>query len=702
MKKGRTYFILLLTFVVFGSNGQENDPGPGNASTYRDVSFFSEAFQTNRWYRIYLPDDYEQNSGTRYPVIYYFHGYGGRYKWDGYDPDDDVYYPGNGRKDPPFVMEWNSYVKDHDVIIVTWDGYEPNLHEGKKMREGIKYGDAFPYDYMLAHDTENHHWGWDFRLYFRDLVQHVDQSFRTIPDRDHRAITGLSMGGQSAYYIAGQNKDLVSSVSAFDPAANFPLYGPKGHQSVFPTLQLYRSLKGLSVRLTMTDGDWLKYDDWKMKRIFEAADLSHFEAHIADYPDHWAADIDKQLDFHMEEFQKRHPAPPDNWHHLCPAFPSFEVWGYNIHARRSQPALTILEDVSPGYMKILAREFIPDGPIVENETVAVSTGNVYSPNAPYQLATYNLSSGKMKIQRINASADGRLTFELGGGGHLVGINGKGHRNEARLKIVFDHNREYFYFEEGVPSSLDFTLINLGKRAAKDIEITVSSTHPYIKLKDDKVKLEKIAKGALVSLKDQFSFSFTHHSDSSFAGSMLFEVKVNGKLSGTQKVMFFTIPESRYITEDDIILLDGRTVTNIPVYLQGPNIIQLQNLSGGEGNGNGILEGGENALAYIRLPKGLGPNDADTFHRTYLINHFDDSFMSVKKLSYEMKLNQASMTSASTVLSLMKNTPDNYQLDLLFRVESLYNDPDDPTSRTAIYAHKYDYRRVKLKVNQVVR
>jgi hypothetical protein len=75
-------------------------------------------------------------------------------------------------------MEWKNYVKEHDVIIVTWDGYEPNLHEGKKMREGIKYGNTSPYDYVRAHEKKDHHWGWDYRLYFRDLVKHVDQNFR--------------------------------------------------------------------------------------------------------------------------------------------------------------------------------------------------------------------------------------------------------------------------------------------------------------------------------------------------------------------------------------------------------------------------------------------------------------------------------------------------------------------------------------------
>ena len=73
------------------------------------------------------------------------------------------------------------------------------------------------------------------------------------------------------------------------------------------------------------------------------------------------------------------------------------------------------------------------------------------------------------------------------------------------------------------------------------------------------------------------------------------------------------------------MLDGRTV-NVPVYQQGPNQIEQQDISGGEGNGNGILEPGEKALVYVRLAQGMGPNDINTFHRTYLINAFDDPFL----------------------------------------------------------------------------
>lgn len=181
---------------------------PTTIFTQKDSTFFSQAFDTERWYRIYLPADYDADDSKRYPVIYYFHGWGGRYKWDSYTLEDDPGYPENGRKETPFVMEWRNYSQSHDIIIVTWDGYEPNLHPGKYHREGIDYGGCNPYDFPHAHEDPIVHWGWDFRLHFRELVAHIDSNYRTMADRDHRGVTGLSMGGLTACWIG---KCLLSS-----------------------------------------------------------------------------------------------------------------------------------------------------------------------------------------------------------------------------------------------------------------------------------------------------------------------------------------------------------------------------------------------------------------------------------------------------------------------------------------------------------
>jgi enterochelin esterase family protein len=47
----------------------------------------------------------------------------------------------------------------------------------------------------------------------RDLVPMVDQSYRTIADRDHRAMAGLSMGGMQTLFIASRHLDTFAWVA---------------------------------------------------------------------------------------------------------------------------------------------------------------------------------------------------------------------------------------------------------------------------------------------------------------------------------------------------------------------------------------------------------------------------------------------------------------------------------------------------------
>lgn len=682
-----TIFLIVLFFL-----------GMTTASAQKDASFYSNAFETERDYRIYLPSDYDIQSEKEYPVVYYFHGWGGRYKWDNYVLEDDPDHETNGRENPPFVMEWLDYSQNHDVIIVTWDGYEPNLHPGQYTREGIKYGSCSPYDYPRAHESGGaiKHWGWDYKLYFRDLVAHIDSSYRTIADRDHRAITGLSMGGLTTLYVSGQNKDLVGSASAFCPADNIPNYGPKGYLSVFPVLEMYRSLKGLPVRITATDGDWLHANDIQMKRIFEGSGFKSFEFHEADFPDHWAADIDLQLDFHMEEFEKKHKRPVD-WNHICPAFKIFDQWGYSFNIERSAPALTILEQVSKKHMKVYSREFIPDGPLVSDETIGVNTDMLYTPSCIHNFNVYNLTKNSFSSHQLSSTSDGRLNFNLPGGGNILGIQGEGMDSGPDLIVVNESNRDYSYFEANTPYNLDFTMVNVGFQDAHNISVKAFSDHPFIAFADDEISLPSVASATSVVLDSVFSFGFAGYSDENLAGNILLEISINDVVADTQKIVFFVTPVSPFVADDEMIILDGRTQSSVPVFDQGRDSVQYKNLSGGTGNGNGIPEMGEEILVYIKLEQGLSPNDKNTFHKTYLIGAYDKDYVNVEKLKYDEKVSQAGATSISSIISIADSIASD-TTDLWFRVESLYNE-NKAEARRSTYEFYYDYRKVRMAISR---
>jgi enterochelin esterase family protein len=50
------------------------------------------------------------------------------------------------------------------------------------------------------------------------LIPFIDKTYRTIPDRDHRAMAGLSMGGMQTFQITLNHLDLFSYIGGFSGA----------------------------------------------------------------------------------------------------------------------------------------------------------------------------------------------------------------------------------------------------------------------------------------------------------------------------------------------------------------------------------------------------------------------------------------------------------------------------------------------------
>ncbi len=464
-----------------------------------------------------------------------------------------------------------------------------------------------------------------------------------------------------------------------------------------PNLELYRSLQGVPIRLTMTDGDWLKYNDWKLMEILSAAYPDNFSFHLSDYPNHWAADIDKQLDFHMDQFNNPH-LPPKMWNHICPAFPSFTVFDHQFQVSRKVPAHTIIEKASDHQCRVLSRPFIPDGPLIRRESIAVTTSGIYKPHATYELITYNLSSSEMASETYVADEAGKLSFHLTGGGHLMGINPVGDRQVPNLSIAFPGNPTYLYLEADTTLHLDFRIINLSNLPWEHISVRAFSPDPSFNFTIDQTTAQSILPIDFVDFYHQFSFHLGDWDESNYCSSISFELQVDGSAVDTFLQMVHPVPKSPYINENDLLILDGGEASDIAVFQQGPNEIVHRTLTGGEGNGNGVWEPGETALVYIQLDQGMAPGDHHTFHRCYLINAIQNPYVGINTLDYQKKTNQAGATSVATPLSLSSDCPKNQLLDLWFKVESLYNDESDTTSNATIYAHQYDYRKAKLVVN----
>jgi enterochelin esterase-like enzyme len=123
-------------------------------------------------FRIYLPPCYEEKSNQRYPVLYLLHG--------------------------------QTYTDDQWI----------RLGAVKVIDSLIKSGESIPFIIVFPDD---HYWnlppgpGFGQRL-VDDLVPYIDSTYRTLPDRSHRAIGGMSRGAGWALRLGLTRWDLFGTI----------------------------------------------------------------------------------------------------------------------------------------------------------------------------------------------------------------------------------------------------------------------------------------------------------------------------------------------------------------------------------------------------------------------------------------------------------------------------------------------------------
>ena len=158
----------------------------------RDKWYWSRV--TSAWRRamVYTPPGYDEHPKERYPVLYLQHGAG----------EDETGWKRQGRAQ--FILDnLIAAGKAKPMIVVMDDGYA--YRPGK-----------FPL--TLGADSPTKEVGAAFGA-FEDVLLHeiiptIDSSYRTIPDRDHRAMAGLSMGGMETFFIALHHTDTFAYIAS--------------------------------------------------------------------------------------------------------------------------------------------------------------------------------------------------------------------------------------------------------------------------------------------------------------------------------------------------------------------------------------------------------------------------------------------------------------------------------------------------------
>lgn len=147
-----------------------NDPRPLQVPGACHGTLRSEAMQRTVGYCVCVPPGYDEDQDRRYPVVYFLHGAGGT------ESSDVGFY--------------------HRVLTeIDANAIEPVIYVFPNGGKRSGYRDWAEQD--VRPET----------MIMKELIPHIDQSFRTLADRRSRAIAGFSMGGGGALRLASKYPD---------------------------------------------------------------------------------------------------------------------------------------------------------------------------------------------------------------------------------------------------------------------------------------------------------------------------------------------------------------------------------------------------------------------------------------------------------------------------------------------------------------
>ena len=189
-------FLIILTIIFFNQN--INSQSNGNSTTHIETeiidSLFSDALNESREFWVKLPENYHPNGHTKYPVVYLL---------DGFSLKNNL--------EAVYNNYWGHYLPHMILVGVsnrtnrTRDLTISKINERRGSAMNVETGGADNFKQFIE----------------KELIPYIDKTFRTISDRDHRAMAGLSMGGMQTIQITLANLDKFAYIAGFSGAGRF-------------------------------------------------------------------------------------------------------------------------------------------------------------------------------------------------------------------------------------------------------------------------------------------------------------------------------------------------------------------------------------------------------------------------------------------------------------------------------------------------
>jgi S-formylglutathione hydrolase FrmB len=203
---------MLLTLALAASLTSGLNPRDTVRGTIRADSIVSRALGVQKRLLVYLPPSYGREPARRYPVAFYLHGaWGAEGDWITHGHIDRAMDSLVSAGRPEMILV---FPDGDDGWYTTWNALNNTAAcraDTLRREPAATYCVPWPkYDEYIA----------------RELVAHVDSSYRTHPRREHRGIAGLSMGGYGAISLALRYPDVFAAAASHSGVLSPRYAGP--------------------------------------------------------------------------------------------------------------------------------------------------------------------------------------------------------------------------------------------------------------------------------------------------------------------------------------------------------------------------------------------------------------------------------------------------------------------------------------------
>ncbi len=547
-KKNIICFITIFLFFLSGLAAQNFD----SAKPYFDLEHESKVFGHKKFYRLYLPAGYTTSS-KRYPVIYFFHGWGGRHF-----------------KDDNAKLEYEKLkqlVDKYQVILVMWDG-------------NIDLSEPQPYNVGNYNEVK---FQTQMKDYFPELISYIDSAYRTLSDRQHRAIIGFSMGGFMSLFLAGKYPDKVIAAVSFAGSPEFYV-GYPGNNVLYPVRYTFKNLWDVDVKINNGTTDILYFlnEEVHAGAIWEEKKINYWRfigPHMIDYPGQTKV-FDTAVKFVVRAINT--PAsPPKHWSHYD-LYPDFNLWGYQVESNKKEPGYIFLRNVGDKGFGLYTHKWLPDGPSLDSLQIKITTAPVYAPGKMYTVTKFFAQKNVIGSEQTQSDNEGRIHVELDGSGNQVGIS-KPDDDPDFVYLDCSLQKGAHFLSVNANNKLTIRLFNRGgeNNMAPYVTISLRTADGGTKITDTVMRIKAIP-GKRIIISPPFDISCskkaTPHAEPA-------EVKFD-----------ITVHNNKKICKDDFI---------VPVWFDVPyfnNIkiddgISIRDSALGKGNADGVVNAGEKILVY---------------------------------------------------------------------------------------------------------